>query len=53
MTSDASDEWKQWQERRVETVSAPYGPLALTGTHWPPPGNTLVAAIGAGERNLL
>ncbi|MFF4506092.1 DUF1684 domain-containing protein [Streptomyces sp. NPDC001401] len=34
MTSDASDEWKQWQEGRVETVSAPYGPLALTGTHW-------------------
>ncbi|MFD4553816.1 DUF1684 domain-containing protein [Streptomyces sp. NPDC058469] len=34
MTSDAADEWKQWHEHRMETVSAPYGPLALTGTHW-------------------
>ncbi|WP_405662010.1 DUF1684 domain-containing protein [Streptomyces sp. NBC_00079] len=34
MTSDASDAWKQWQEHRAETVSAPYGPLALTGTYW-------------------
>jgi len=34
MTSDASDEWKQWHEHRTETVSAPYGPLALTGTYW-------------------
>ncbi|MFI9807102.1 DUF1684 domain-containing protein [Streptomyces sp. NPDC052301] len=34
MTTDASDAWKQWHERRVETVSAPYGPLALTATHW-------------------
>jgi uncharacterized protein (DUF1684 family) len=34
MTSDAADEWQQWHERRMETVSAPYGPLALTGTHW-------------------
>ncbi|MGC0332962.1 uncharacterized protein (DUF1684 family) [Streptomyces sp. SAI-170] len=33
-TTDAFDEWKQWHERRVETVSAPHGPLALTGTHW-------------------
>lgn len=32
--SDTSDAWKRWHERRVETVSAPYGPLALTGTHW-------------------
>lgn len=32
--SDTSDAWKQWHEHRVETVSAPYGPLALTGTHW-------------------
>ncbi|MFI5858317.1 DUF1684 domain-containing protein [Streptomyces parvulus] len=35
MTKDASDEWKRWHERRTATVSAPYGPLALTGTHWP------------------
>ncbi|MEU6376161.1 DUF1684 domain-containing protein [Streptomyces sp. NPDC046909] len=34
MTSDAFDEWKKWHEHRVETVSAPYGPLSLTGTHW-------------------
>ncbi|MCX5364771.1 DUF1684 domain-containing protein [Streptomyces sp. NBC_00124] len=34
MTSDASDEWKKWHEHRVETVSAPYGPLSLTGTYW-------------------
>jgi len=34
MTSDAADEWRQWHEHRMETVSGPYGPLALTGTHW-------------------
>ena len=34
MTSDAADEWRQWHEHRRETVSGPYGPLALTGTHW-------------------
>ncbi|CAL9624365.1 hypothetical protein SUDANB105_05917 [Streptomyces sp. enrichment culture] len=34
MTTDASGEWKQWHEGRLETVSAPYGPLALTATHW-------------------
>ncbi|WP_405611293.1 DUF1684 domain-containing protein [Streptomyces sp. NBC_00076] len=34
MTTDASEAWKQWHEHRVETVSAPYGPLSLTGTHW-------------------
>ncbi|WP_331446127.1 DUF1684 domain-containing protein [Streptomyces xanthochromogenes] len=27
-------DWKQWHEHRVATVSAPYGPLALTATHW-------------------
>ncbi|MFE2046026.1 hypothetical protein ACFXAZ_34935, partial [Streptomyces sp. NPDC059477] len=32
--TDVTDAWKQWHEGRVETVSAPYGPLALTGTHW-------------------
>ncbi|MFD8024839.1 DUF1684 domain-containing protein [Streptomyces lavendulae] len=26
--------WREWHEHRVATVSAPYGPLALTGTHW-------------------
>ncbi len=34
MTTDASDEWKQWHERRAEEVAGPYGPLTLTGTHW-------------------
>ncbi|MFC8520049.1 DUF1684 domain-containing protein [Streptomyces sp. NPDC057257] len=34
MSSDASDEWKKWHEQRVESVAGPYGPLALTGTHW-------------------
>ncbi|MFE3140172.1 DUF1684 domain-containing protein [Streptomyces scopuliridis] len=27
-------EWESWRERRAATVSAPYGPLSLTGTHW-------------------
>ncbi|MEU3406324.1 DUF1684 domain-containing protein [Streptomyces sp. NPDC006670] len=35
---DASDEaaaaWRRWHERREATVSAPDGPLALTGTYW-------------------
>jgi uncharacterized protein len=34
MTTDAADAWKQWHEHRTETVAAPYGPLALTATHW-------------------
>ncbi|MFJ5778285.1 DUF1684 domain-containing protein [Streptomyces sp. NPDC093094] len=34
MTTEASDAWKRWHEHRSETVSAPYGPLALSGTHW-------------------
>ncbi|MEV0093111.1 DUF1684 domain-containing protein [Streptomyces sp. NPDC050738] len=33
-TTDAVQDWKIWHEHRTETVSAPYGPLALTGTHW-------------------
>ncbi|MFD8154607.1 DUF1684 domain-containing protein [Streptomyces sp. NPDC059720] len=33
-SSDASRDWQRWHERRVESVSAPYGPLALIGTHW-------------------
>ncbi|WP_407839844.1 DUF1684 domain-containing protein [Streptomyces sp. DSM 116496] len=35
MSADAEDPvaaWKRWHEHRVDTVSAPYGPLALTGT---------------------
>ncbi|MFD9412448.1 DUF1684 domain-containing protein [Streptomyces sp. NPDC059989] len=37
MNDDADDPpaaWRKWHEHRVATVSAPYGPLALTGTHW-------------------
>ncbi|WAL94633.1 DUF1684 domain-containing protein [Streptomyces sp. Je 1-369] len=33
-TADAAQDWKHWHEQRTETVSAPYGPLSLTGTHW-------------------
>lgn len=33
-SKDASRGWKHWHEQRTETVAAPYGPLALTGTHW-------------------
>ncbi|MEV7525657.1 DUF1684 domain-containing protein [Streptomyces sp. NPDC091371] len=37
MSDDANDPqtaWHAWHEHRVATVSAPYGPLALIGTHW-------------------
>ncbi|WP_405815330.1 DUF1684 domain-containing protein [Streptomyces sp. NBC_01390] len=34
MTAEVSEAWQRWHERRIETVSAPYGPLALVGTHW-------------------
>ncbi|AZK93374.1 MULTISPECIES: DUF1684 domain-containing protein [Streptomyces] len=30
----AAAEWQLWHERRTAVVSGPYGPLALTGTHW-------------------
>ncbi|WP_225845826.1 DUF1684 domain-containing protein [Streptomyces sp. HPF1205] len=30
----AEADWRQWRERRAAHVSAPHGPLALTGTHW-------------------
>jgi uncharacterized protein (DUF1684 family) len=33
-STDAARDWKHWHEQRTETVSAPYGPLSLTGTHW-------------------
>ncbi|MEI5099747.1 DUF1684 domain-containing protein [Streptomyces sp. PmtG] len=33
-TDDTTRDWKLWHEQRVESVSAPYGPLSLTGTHW-------------------
>ncbi|MGW1764762.1 DUF1684 domain-containing protein [Streptomyces sp. NPDC002073] len=31
---DAYTAWQHWHEQRVDTVSAPYGPLSLTATHW-------------------
>jgi uncharacterized protein len=34
MTTEPNDEWKRWHQRRTDTVAAPYGPLALVGTHW-------------------
>ncbi|MCK8681195.1 DUF1684 domain-containing protein [Streptomyces lichenis] len=34
MSSDPVQDWKQWHEQRTAAVSAPYGPLALTGTYW-------------------
>ncbi|PWK68921.1 hypothetical protein BCL76_107389 [Streptomyces sp. CG 926] len=37
MSDDADDPhaaWREWHERRAAAVSAPYGPLALTGTCW-------------------
>ncbi|MFD7426689.1 DUF1684 domain-containing protein [Streptomyces sp. NPDC059818] len=30
----AARDWDHWHEERTATVSAPYGPLSLTGTHW-------------------
>ncbi|MFI6643401.1 DUF1684 domain-containing protein [Streptomyces sp. NPDC050504] len=26
--------WQEWRAERTATVTAPYGPLSLTGTHW-------------------
>ncbi|GAA0474916.1 DUF1684 domain-containing protein [Streptomyces sp. NPDC046215] len=34
MSTDAQQQWKAWREERTGAVSAPYGPLSLTGTHW-------------------
>ncbi|MFB7978209.1 DUF1684 domain-containing protein [Streptomyces vinaceus] len=31
---DPKTAWRTWHEHRVASVSAPYGPLALIGTHW-------------------
>ncbi|MFC8080825.1 DUF1684 domain-containing protein [Streptomyces sp. NPDC057307] len=31
---DPARNWKNWHERRIAAVSAPHGPLSLTGTHW-------------------
>ncbi|MFF2508577.1 DUF1684 domain-containing protein [Streptomyces sp. NPDC058067] len=32
--AEAAGAWQQWHEQRTASVSEPYGPLALTGTHW-------------------
>ncbi|WP_052867544.1 DUF1684 domain-containing protein [Streptomyces niger] len=34
MGTEAEKDWRTWRELRERTVSGPYGPLALTGTHW-------------------
>lgn len=34
MSTHPQQDWKHWHEQRTETVSGPYGPLSLTGTHW-------------------
>ncbi|MEU8775984.1 DUF1684 domain-containing protein [Streptomyces sp. NPDC048606] len=31
---EAVKAWQEWREHREATVSAPYGPLSLIGTHW-------------------
>jgi hypothetical protein len=33
-TPDAHADWRKWRENRASSVSAPHGPLALTGTYW-------------------
>ncbi|MER5304522.1 DUF1684 domain-containing protein [Streptomyces lasiicapitis] len=33
-TEETPRDFEQWHEQRTATVSAPYGPLSLTGTHW-------------------
>ncbi|POX37362.1 hypothetical protein C3486_28795 [Streptomyces sp. Ru73] len=34
MGTEPEKDWRTWRELRERTVSEPYGPLALTGTHW-------------------
>ncbi|MFE4514355.1 DUF1684 domain-containing protein [Kitasatospora sp. NPDC056783] len=34
MTATAAEDWKHWSDGRAASVSAPHGPLSLTGTHW-------------------
>lgn len=31
---NTAEDWEQWRAARDATVRAPWGPLALTGTHW-------------------
>ncbi|MFD4776179.1 DUF1684 domain-containing protein, partial [Streptomyces sp. NPDC058427] len=44
----AARDWGRWHEERTATVSAPYGPLSLTGTHWVSdhPGGRIPAVPG-------
>lgn len=32
--TQAERDWQAWHERRTEELSRPYGPAALTATHW-------------------
>lgn len=34
MSTHAQQEWQSWHEGRIAAAAAPYGPLALAGTHW-------------------
>lgn len=34
MSTEAEQDWLSWRAERERAVSGPYGPLALTGTHW-------------------
>ncbi|MEV3993185.1 DUF1684 domain-containing protein [Streptomyces sp. NPDC049837] len=34
MSSEPQADWRRWHDWRVASVSAPYGPLSLTGTYW-------------------
>ncbi|WP_424214504.1 DUF1684 domain-containing protein [Streptomyces sp. BI20] len=31
---DRAAAWRDWHDARLAGITAPYGPLALTGTHW-------------------
>jgi uncharacterized protein (DUF1684 family) len=33
-TAPALAEWRQWRAARAQVLTAPWGPLSVTGTHW-------------------
>ncbi|UGY90587.1 DUF1684 domain-containing protein [Streptomyces gobiensis] len=33
-TTSAAQLWQEWHQQRLDTVTAPYGPLSVTGTYW-------------------
>ncbi|MFH8345710.1 DUF1684 domain-containing protein [Streptomyces sp. NPDC018045] len=33
-SSQAEQQWQAWHEQRAAEIALPYGPLALTATHW-------------------